>query len=335
MTEPLLSVRGLKVHFPVRRGLLGRQVGTVAAVDGVSFDIDRGQTLGLVGESGCGKSTAARALLRLIPWTAGTVKLGGSDLGALGRREVRRARRRVQMIFQDPYASLDPRMTVLQIVAEPLRAHRLVRGRRAEVAAVAALLERVGLPPAHLRRYPHEFSGGQRQRIGIARALALEPDLIVADEPLSALDMSIRAQIINLLAELQRDLGVSYLFIAHDLAVVRHLADHVAVMYLGRIVEQAAAARLFDAPAHPYTQALLAAVPVPDPSVQRRRSAPVLSGEVPDAGRPPAGCAFEPRCPHRFGRCREERPQLEKHGTGHRVACHLDEPPPFEPWGTA
>jgi oligopeptide/dipeptide ABC transporter ATP-binding protein len=321
--RPLLEVEGLAVHFPVRRGLLGRQVGTVKAVDGVSFSVAAGATLGLVGESGCGKSTTARAILRLIEPSAGKVRLDGVEITALGSADLRRARRKMQMVFQDPYASLDPRMTLLDIVAEPLRAHRLAKG-SAATKRVTELMEQVGLGPGYLRRYPHELSGGQRQRVGIARALALGPELIVADEPVSALDTSIRAQIINLLAELQRELGVAYLFIAHDLAVVRHISDEVAVMYLGKIVEKAPVNELFAAPRHPYTQALLGAVLVPDPRRERQRARLPVVGEPPSPAAPPAGCSFHPRCPHVFARCRTEAPELLDRGAGHLCACHLD-----------
>jgi oligopeptide transport system ATP-binding protein len=325
--EPLLEVRDLCVHFPVRRGLLQRQVATVKAVDGVSFEIPRGSTLGLVGESGCGKSTTGRAILRLVPATSGAVRIGGRDVLALDSGGLRKARRQMQMIFQDPYASLDPRMTILDTIAEPLRTHRLVRGKDETVAEVARLMETVGLAPAYMRRYPHEFSGGQRQRIGIARALALSPDLIVADEPVSALDVSIQAQILNLLVELQDKFGLSYLFIAHDLAVVRHLSREIAVMYLGRIVERAPSHRLFQRPTHPYTQALLSAIPIPDPVAERRRRRLVLVGDVPSPLSPPPGCHFHTRCPHAFDRCRVESPLLTERSPGHWAACHLDEAP--------
>jgi oligopeptide/dipeptide ABC transporter ATP-binding protein len=321
----LLDVQELKVHFPVLRGLLQRRVGSVRAVDGVSFTLDAGRTLGLVGESGCGKSTTARAILRLVEITAGKVEVDGKDIAKLDARALRHARRKMQMIFQDPYASLNPRMTVLDIVAEPLRTHGLVKSREDALARVAALLERVGLPKQYLRRYPHEFSGGQCQRIGIARALALEPKLIVADEPVSALDMSIRAQITNLLVELQREMGIGYLFIAHDLAVVRHICDDVAVMYLGRIVERAESATLFAEPTHPYTQALLSAVPIPDPVRERKRKHLVLVGDVPSPLDPPSGCAFHTRCPHVMDVCKKERPELTARSTGHWVACHLED----------
>ncbi len=327
MSEPLLSVSELSVHFPVRRGVFMRRVGTVKAVDGVSFELQGARTLGLVGESGCGKSTTARAILRLCDITGGTVRLDGRDVATLEGRALKAARRQMQMIFQDPYASLNPRMTVFDIVAEPLRAHRVESGDEAVTARVRELLERVGLRPSYMRRYPHEFSGGQRQRVGIARALALGPKLIVADEPVSALDMSIRAQIINLLVDLQRELGVSYLFIAHDLAVVRHICHEVIVMYLGRIVERAPSRRLFASPTHPYTQALLSAIPVPDPVKERARKRLVLVGDVPSPLAPPPGCAFHTRCPHAFDRCKTDTPELAARAEGHWVACHLEAMP--------
>ncbi len=333
--EPLLEVRDLKVHFAVRRGLLQRTVGTVKAVDGISFDVAGGTTLGLVGESGCGKSTTGRALLRLVEPTSGSVRLGGKDLVKLGDRDLRRERRRMQMIFQDPYASLNPRMTILDTVAEPLGIHGLVKSSRERLARVAQLLETVGLEPAYMRRYPHEFSGGQRQRIGIARALALSPELIVADEPVSALDVSIQAQIVNLLDQLQKDLGLTYLFIAHDLAVVRHLSREIAVMYLGRIVERATTEELFARPAHPYTQALLSAIPIPDPKIERKRKRLILTGDVPSPLNPPSGCHFHTRCPYVMDRCHTEEPVLRARGEGHVAACHLDEVPAIDVPGEA
>ncbi len=321
----LLQVEGLEVHFPVLRGLLQRQVGSVKAVDGVSLSLDPGHTLGLVGESGCGKSTTARAILRLVPISAGKVEVDGVDVGSLRGAALRRARRKMQMIFQDPYASLNPRMTVLDIIAEPLRTHGLVNSGAELHRQVRDLMDRVGLHQEYLARYPHEFSGGQRQRIGIARALALKPKLIVADEPVSALDMSIRAQLVNLLQQLQDDLKIGFLFIAHDLAVVRHISHEVAVMYLGKIVERAATDALFSNPRHPYTRALLAAIPVPDPVVERRRERIVLSGDVPSPLAPPAGCAFHTRCPHAQPACSESQPELLERDQHHWVACHLED----------
>jgi oligopeptide transport system ATP-binding protein len=324
---PLLEVRDLAVHFPVYRGLLGRQVGTVKAVDGVSLDLAAGQTLGLVGESGSGKSTTGRAILRLVDITRGRLRLEDQDLRALEGEGLRKARRKMQMIFQDPYASLNPRMTVHDTLAEPLVTHRLVKGDKDTTARVAALMDQVGLPKGFMRRYPHEFSGGQRQRVGIARALALSPRLVIADEPVSALDVSIRAQIINLLAQLQRDLGIAYVFIAHDLAVVRHICHEVAVMYLGKIVERASTAELFRSPRHPYTQALLSAIPIPDPARERGRKHLVLAGDPPSPQSPPTGCAFHTRCPHVMDVCKTTAPPLAD-SEGHLVACHLEEPPP-------
>lgn len=318
----LLRVDNLRVHFPVRRGVLGRTIGHVKAVDGVSFSVRSGETLGLVGESGCGKTTTGRAILRLIP-AAGTVRFAGVDIFSLPRGELRAMRRRMQIVFQDPYGSLNPRMTVETILGEPLTIHRLTRTVRERRARIAELLALVGLPVDTAKRYPHEFSGGQRQRIGIARALAVKPDFIVCDEPVSALDVSIQSQILNLLDDLQRELHLSYLLIAHNLAVVEHSSDQVAVMYLGRIVEHAAAAELYRNPRHPYTQALLAAAPQPDPEA-RKRHVP-LPGEAPSPIDPPSGCAFHPRCPFADERCHRERPALqEAEGlpAGHVVACH-------------
>ena len=323
MTEPLLQVRDVKTHFPVRGGLLGRVRGTVKAVDGVSFEVRRGETLGLVGESGCGKSTLGRTLLRLIDPTAGSIRFEGQELTGLSQRELRPLRRRMQLIFQDPYASLNPRMTVRDIVGEPFAIHGLARGRERE-DKVLALLELLGLPREAMERYPHEFSGGQRQRIGIARSIAMRPDLVIADEPISALDVSIQAQIVNLLVDLQRELKLTYIFIAHDLKIVEYISTRVAVMYLGKIVELADAAELYRRPRHPYTQALLSAVPVPDPDHKKTRI--ILQGDVPSPLAPPPGCAFHPRCPHAFVRCRRETPPLYDLGNGHTAACFLAEP---------
>ena len=321
--DVLLEVRDLKTYFPVRRGVWSRVRGWVKAVDGVSFAVGRGRTLGLVGESGCGKTTVGRTILRLLPATGGEVWFDGQDVLGMGRSDLRRLRRRMQIIFQDPVGSLNPRMTVEAIVGEALTVHRLARGAERR-RRVAGLLERCGLSPSSLNRYPHEFSGGQRQRIGIARALALEPDLIVCDEPVSALDVSIQSQILNLLSDLKDAFGLSYLFIAHNLAVIEHFADEVAVMYLGKIVEGASVEEIYRNPMHPYTQALLSAVPEPDP--RRTRSRIILTGEVPSPLDPPSGCAFHPRCPIADARCRREAPALVRMSDGgadHTVACHL------------
>jgi len=321
-TGPLLEVKDLVKHYAVRGGVLRRQVGTVHAVDGVSFSLGVGETLGLVGESGCGKSTVARTVLRLVEPTSGSIKLNGTDITPLSKTELRPVRRSMQIVFQDPFASLNPRMTAGDIVGEPLTVHGLASG-EAKKARVAELFRQVGLRPDQMQNYPHQFSGGQRQRICIARALALGPSLIVCDEPVSALDVSIQAQVINLLIDLQREHGFSYLFIAHDLAVVAHISHRVAVMYLGRIVEIADKAELFANPRHPYTQALLASVPVANPKTKRLK--PLVDGDVPSPINPPSGCAFHTRCRYVMDRCKTERPALLEAGTGHQVACWLNE----------
>ena len=318
---PLLSVRGLAKHYALRGGVLGRVVDHVHAVDGVSFDLHPGETLGLVGESGCGKSTTGRCIMRLTSTTRGEIHFAGEDVTHLEGQRLRALRRQMQIVFQDPFASLNPRHTVRGIIGEALIIHGLVRSQQDLTDQVVALLELVGLRSDHLMRFAHEFSGGQRQRIGIARALAVQPKLIVCDEPVSALDVSIQAQVINLLEDLQERLGLTYLFIAHDLSVVEHISDRVAVMYLGRIVEIADARALYDNPKHPYTEALLSAVPIPDPTVKRRRIA--LKGDVPNPIRPPKGCHFHTRCPIAEPRCGVDVPALTADATGHAVACHL------------
>jgi oligopeptide/dipeptide ABC transporter ATP-binding protein len=317
---PVLEVTNLKKHFPIQRGLLRRTTGHVFAVDGVSFSIDAGKTLGLVGESGCGKSTVGRTILRLVEPTDGNIKIGGHDITHIGKAALRPYRRQMQIIFQDPFSSLDPRMSAGAIVGEPLRVHGIASG-RARKARVAALFDRVGLRKAQMSNYPHQFSGGQRQRIGIARALALEPKLIVGDEPVSALDVSIQAQVLNLMMDLQHELGLAYLFISHNLAVVEHISHHIAVMYLGRIVEYTDKKTLFTAALHPYTESLLAAVPVPDPAVKRKRR--VLQGDVPSPVNPPSGCHFHTRCPYAIERCKVDVPALREVRPGQLVSCHL------------
>jgi len=316
VSEPLLRVQNLVKHFPVRGGV-------VKAVDDVSFDVRRGETVGLVGESGCGKTTTGRCILQLERPTSGRILFEGENLVALDEHGLRAVRRRVQVIFQDPYSSLNPRMTVGQILAEPLKAHRIVEDKAAREARVRELLTQVGLLPQHARRYPHQLSGGQRQRVGIARALAMEPSLIVCDEPVSALDVSIQAQIINLLEDLQDRLGLTYLFIAHDLSVVRHISDRVVVMYLGKVVEVADRKSLYENPLHPYTRALLSAVPIPDPKLEAQRNRTVLRGEVPSPLNPPSGCVFHPRCPMAVERCTAQVPVLRPIRPAHLGACHL------------
>jgi oligopeptide transport system ATP-binding protein len=321
--EVLVRVKGLKKHFPITRGMvLKRQIGNIRAVDGVSFEVYRGETLGLVGESGCGKSTTGRTILQLHRPTAGDVYFEDVNLADLKGRELNQMRRRMQMIFQDPYASLDPRMTVGTIVSEPLDIHGTHTG-KARQERVQELLDVVGLNPYFVSRYPHEFSGGQRQRIGIARALALQPDFIICDEPISALDVSIQAQVVNLLQDLQQRFGLTYLFIAHDLSMVRYISDRMAVMYLGKIVELADRVRLYEDPQHPYTQALISAVPIPDPVADAKRQEIILEGEVPSPANPPKGCNFSTRCPHVMDTCLESEPEFKDIGDGHRVACFL------------
>jgi oligopeptide transport system ATP-binding protein len=320
--EALVRVEGLTKYFPIRRGLLQTQVGNVKAVDGISFDIFKGETLGLVGESGCGKTTIGRTILQIYPATSGRVLLDGTDLGRLRRDDLRKMRRRMQMIFQDPYASLNPRMTIGNIIAAPLKIHKLTRGKETQ-ARVAELLDLVGMNKRFINRYPHEFSGGQRQRVGIARALALNPDFIVCDEPIAALDVSIQAQVVNLLKDLQKKFDLAYLFIAHDLSMVRHISNRIAVMYLGKIVELAAKKTLYTNPRHPYTQALLSAVPIPDPVVEEQRERIILEGDLPSPANPPKGCNFNTRCPLAQKECFEIEPPFLEIEKGHAVACHF------------
>jgi peptide/nickel transport system ATP-binding protein/oligopeptide transport system ATP-binding protein len=322
-SEPLVEVRDLVKHFPITRGvILQRGVGAVKAVDGVSFQVRRGETLGIVGETGCGKSTTARVIMRLLDATSGEVRFDGQDITRLKGASLKAVRREMQMIFQDPYSSLNPRKTIGSIIAEPFAVHGLQKGKGERRAAVQELMRTVGLNPEHYNRYPHEFSGGQRQRIGVARALALRPKLLIADEPVSALDVSIQAQVLNLLRDLQRQFGLTLIFIAHDLSVVRHMCDRVAVMYLGKIVEIGPGDQLYDFPRHPYTGALLSAVPVPDPT-KTRGSREVLGGDVPSPANPPQACRFHTRCPKAQERCRIDEPPLEDKGSGTETACHF------------
>ncbi|MEN3011403.1 MAG: ABC transporter ATP-binding protein [Dictyoglomus thermophilum] len=322
--EIIIEVKNLKKYFPIKRGIiLSKHVGDVKAVDDVSFYIRKGETLGLVGESGCGKSTVARTIIRLLEPTDGQIIFDGSDITKLSNKDLRKIRKDMQIIFQDPYSSLNPRMTVSEIIGEPLEVHGIVRNSQEKEKRVQELLELVGLAPYHATRYPHEFSGGQRQRIGIARVLALNPKFIVADEPTSALDVSIRSQIINLMQDLQKEFKLTYLFISHDLAVIRHICDRIAVMYLGKIVEIANNDDLYNSPLHPYTQALLSAIPIPDPEVAEKRKKIVLTGDVPSPVNPPSGCRFHPRCPSVMDICSKEEPILKEINPGHFVACHL------------
>jgi len=321
MSEILLEATDLVKYFPIKKGIFNREVGRVHAVDGISLTVRQGQTMGLVGESGCGKTTAGKTLLKLLQPSSGAIRFDGQDISGFNRARMKPLRRRMQIIFQDPFSSLNPRQTVSAIIAAPLEIHGLVNAGEKE-DRIADILRRVGLPAAAMRRYPHEFSGGQRQRIGIARALAVNPRLIVGDEPVSALDVSIQAQILNLLEDLQEQLGLTYLMIAHDLSVVRHMADTIAVMYLGKIVETAGSQALCSQPLHPYTENLMAAVPIPDPARRRQKRA-VLQGDVPSPIHPPAGCRFHPRCPRRFDPCDHVEPVFKAVADGHQVACHL------------
>ena len=321
--QPLIQVQQLKKYFPIRQGLIfDKEVGSVKAVDGITFDIRGGETLGLVGESGCGKTTAGRTILGLYPLTAGSVIISGISLEKATKENLKLLRRHAQMIFQDPYASLNPRWTVSAIIGEPLRVHNLLPDEKARTERVHELMLKVGLSPRLINRFPHEFSGGQRQRIGIARALASDPKFIVCDEPISALDVSIQAQVVNLMEDLQDEFGLTYLFIAHDLSMVRHICDRVAVMYLGIMVELAERNELYETPLHPYSQALLSAVPVPDPKLSRRRQRIILPGDVPSAINPPSGCRFHPRCPIAMPRCSQETPIWREVSSNHWVACH-------------
>ena len=321
MAEKLLEVNNLKKYFPVKAGIFKKTVAHVKAVDDVSFFVNEGETLGLVGESGCGKSTTGRTILRLLEATAGEVIFEGKDVLALDKEDLRNIRRDMQIIFQDPYASLNPRMTVADIVGEPIDIHNLAKNKKERNEKVKDILERVGLGSEYMRRYPHEFSGGQRQRIGVARALAVDPKLIIADEPVSALDVSIQAQVINLLQDLQKEFGLTYLFIAHDLSVVKHISDRIAVMYLGKIVEMADKGDLFNEPMHPHTQSLLSAIPEADPTKKKDRI--ILEGDVPSPVDPPSGCRFHPRCPKAFDKCSVEEPVFKNYGDNHFAACHL------------
>jgi oligopeptide transport system ATP-binding protein len=322
--EILLRVEDLKMHFPVYEGVFRRQVGEIKAVDGITFDVRRGETLGLVGESGCGKSTTGRAILQLYKPTAGAIYLDGEDLIELHGKALRQRRRKMQMIFQDPYASLNPRMTIGEIVAEPLEVHNIARGKE-KSERVAYLLQVVGLNPQYANRYPHEFSGGQRQRVGIARALALDPSFIVCDEPISALDVSIQAQVVNLLEDIQKKMGLTYLFIAHDLSMVRHISSRVAVMYLGKLMEMADRNEVYIDPLHPYTQALLSAIPIPDPLLEEKRKRVILTGDVPSPANPPTGCVFHTRCMYAEQICTNKIPDWREAHHGHWVACHFAE----------